>query len=192
MNARNAKGATALFVDGPTSTSVTRILLQNGADVLVRNNRGVTALHTALMWSRHDHSSDKGLSRLEAVRSLTEETLKFPEDQILLLLQHGAQVDAHGDYEYTALIQAAGGGLTEAVWLLLKYGANPEERDEEGQTALMHAAMADRRDIIRLLLDHGVDPNAKDLEGMTAFALALDADFMEAAEMLRTAGAGRC
>jgi uncharacterized protein len=103
-----------------------RLLLEAGADAraAARNPMRVTSLHAAA-----------------AARSAPI---------ALMLLDHGADVNARQQAAYTALHAAAQHGDVELVDLLLSRGADPTLRSEDGKDAAAHAranghdALADR------------------------------------------------
>ena len=109
------------------------LLLNYGADPNIRNDAGTTAL----MWAVED-----------------------PE-KILLLLRHGANVDARSADGQSPLIIAAGRhGFGAVVKLLLESGANPSEKAPDGRTPLDAAALAADEVVIQMLIDRGADVQA--------------------------------
>jgi hypothetical protein len=107
----------------------------------------------------------------------------FPEEPTLFyalesaenvnaLLVAGADPNAKGNFDKTALMYAAQYDLVDTARLLLERGAEPNavtaESGEETlmqhtkRTALMYAAENGSPGLIRLLLQHGADPAAKD------------------------------
>jgi ankyrin repeat protein len=85
------------------------LLLENGAEPNVRARNGVTPLQAA------------AFRNIDAVKSL---------------LEHGAEVNAPGFRNATALHWAVDGRQKAIVQLLLQHGADFKIKDEEGQTAL--------------------------------------------------------
>lgn len=88
-----------------------------------------------------------------AVRCTDTTKLKM---MVNLLLKHGANIDAKGIYNRTALHTAAFFGNYFAVKLLLNKGANPnaKESEEFSQTALHMAAKNNHATIVACLLKH--------------------------------------
>jgi uncharacterized protein len=64
-----------------------------------------------------------------------------------LLLDAGADIDAHGEYGYTPLQQAVGQGHVDAVRLLLRRGASRDSRNDWGKTAKEIAQIAGKDEI---------------------------------------------
>ena len=57
-------------------------------------------------------------------------------DEVKLLVQHGASVEARDDYQRTPLFDAVSAGQREAVHLLIGYGAKVNVTDKHGATPL--------------------------------------------------------
>ena len=140
--------------------AVARLLLERGAEVNARTNRGSTPLHIAANYGR-----------VEVVR---------------MLLEHGANVGAEDDEGRTPLHVAAGfellnadydtvkvgNGRAEVIRVLLDHGANVGAKDGEGRTPLHLAADYGKVEIVRVLLEHGAVIGAEDGEGRTPFQIA--------------------
>ena len=86
-----------------------KILIDAGADVNAKDNKGATAL----------------------IRASWEGNLELAE----LLLKHGADVNARNDDGCTALMFAAFDGHPKIAEVLIAYGANKNLRDKNGSTA---------------------------------------------------------
>ncbi|UCB47289.1 MAG: ankyrin repeat domain-containing protein [Spirochaetota bacterium] len=108
-------------------------LIEAGADVNARDNRGYTVLIWASAWRQ-----------TEVVRALIEA---------------GADVDAKADRDgQTTLIYIVEIGdpyYTDMVKLLIEAGADVNARDENGNTALMLAEEKGHIEIVRLLKEAG-------------------------------------
>ena len=120
---------------------VARLLLEHGADVNARINRGSTTLHVAASYGR-----------VEVVR---------------VLLEHGANLDAEDNKGRTPLHEAADNGRAEIVRMLLEHSADADPKDNEGRTPLHKAVDNERVKVIRELLEHGANVDAKDNKGRT-------------------------
>jgi ankyrin repeat protein len=70
---------------------------------------------------------------------------------IELLLQHGAQVNAHSPNDTTPLMMAAQYGTPATLTALLRAGADVNARNQQGLTALNFAQRGERPDAIKIL-----------------------------------------
>ncbi len=80
-----------------------------------------------------------------------------------LLIAKGADVNARGGYDFTALHRAAFTDCVDVVRLLLEKGADINARDtlyRKGYTALEWAAVRGARRTVRALVEKGADPEA--------------------------------
>ncbi len=95
------------------------------------------------------------------------------------LLDAGADANARGRYDETALIVAAERNNREAVDILLVAGGDPNVQNDKGSTALMTAVTQivvlgkGHREIVQALL-RKADPNIIKEEGQTALSCAMD------------------
>ncbi|KAJ1482329.1 ankyrin repeat-containing domain protein, partial [Baffinella frigidus] len=118
----------AVLCDGHqrhVALEVVHLLLEHGALVTVTNNRGETPLHQAAYLGH------------EAVA--------------LLLLQHGADVEAKANGR-TALHFAALGGHRAMAHLLLQHPSNVSVVDNVGMTALHFAALRGHEEVVEVLI----------------------------------------
>ncbi|KAI9855731.1 MAG: hypothetical protein M1824_005891 [Vezdaea acicularis] len=122
--------------------TVTQLLLDDGADVEAKNERGETALHWAA-WDGH-----------EAV--------------VQLLVEKGADLDVKDEDGRTALHRAASRGHEAVEQLLVEKGADVEVKDKDGRTALHQAAWNRHEAVVQLLVEKGADVDVKDKYGQTA------------------------
>ncbi len=111
-------------------------------------------------------------------------------DEVLALIQRGADLSL-ADYKgRTALHNASRGGLLPAMRLLLEHGAAVDARDHSGETPLMHAIRASVRRTDRKvaavaqLLDHHADPYATNDAGASAISIARRSRRPEKADIL--------
>jgi hypothetical protein len=95
-------------------------------------------------------------------------------DVVRYLLDHGANVNAHGigkALDRTALIGAASAGKLETIRLLVDRGADVNTRGGGGDTALVWAARGGYVECVKYLLSKGADPRIKALDGTTEIEL---------------------
>ncbi|EHA23247.1 hypothetical protein ASPNIDRAFT_127729, partial [Aspergillus niger ATCC 1015] len=98
-------------------------MLQNGADVSMRDDYQRTPLHKAV-------GSENNVMRL--------------------LVNRGADVHARDMFGQTALHMAAEAGLAEDVYFLLGHGAAGDLPDDRGRTARDLAVKAKKKSVIRI------------------------------------------
>jgi ankyrin repeat protein len=129
-----------------------------------------------------------------------------PTEFAKLLIEKGADVNAKNKSGGTALMIAAGNGLTETVRLLIEKRADVKVTDENGNTALMYSvtgyvSLAKRLskkeelkdlvsipiEIIKLLINGGA-VDAKNEDGLTAYSFALANGLVDVAQSLQPAG----
>lgn len=91
------------------------------------------------------------------------------------LLKQGADVNAKGEYDETALHRAASMGHTDTVKVLIDAGAGVNARDESSWTALMWTSAY--IDIAKALIDAGAEVKVEG--GDTAMAVAAQNDHMD-------------
>jgi uncharacterized protein len=119
------QGATPLFLAAEVSNfDVIKALVEAGADPLLPTERGTTALMMTA-----GAGTDVQRERVDEERTMAVETAKF-------LIERGADVNAAGQYGWTALHAAAYQGMNDLIEYLVSKGANIDQKDEFGQTAL--------------------------------------------------------
>ena len=92
-----------------------------------------------------------------------------------LLLRHKARVDARGEGQRTALMQACAAGNAEVVALLLDAGADRNAHDAAAMTPLLEAAAHGHTAVVQRLAAAKADPKAVDGQGRNAIVLAVQA-----------------
>ncbi len=139
-------------------------LLENGADINVKDAHGDTALH---------HVSKEGnIAVLE------------------LLCGQGADINMNNKNGQSALHLAAELGNTPVVEILLRYDADIEQKNEHSRhTALSIAASRGWTSTVGCLLKARAPVNSRDRFGMTPLHAATIRGHLEIAEMLLTAKA---
>jgi len=119
------QGATPLFLAAEVNNlDVIKTLVDAGADPLIPTERGTTPLMMAA-----GAGTDVQREREPQERATAVETAKF-------LVEHGADVNAKGQYGWTPLHAAAYQGLNDVIAYLVSKGAKIDQKDEFGQTAL--------------------------------------------------------
>jgi Ankyrin repeats (3 copies)/Squalene-hopene cyclase C-terminal domain/Ankyrin repeat len=148
---------------------VVRCLIEHGADVSARTQKGFTALHGAavsgnahvielLLNKGADPNARYELPRRNGdVQTPTMAAAEQGHAQCLkLLLDRGADVNVQGGpFERSALLCAATTGNEKAVRLLIDKGAKVNAEDWEGEPPLAWARKRGETEIVKLLRDAG-------------------------------------
>ena len=108
---------------------------------------------------------------------------------VLLLLQHGADVDVLSFHGETALYYASCCGYYDIVLTLLEHGAKPDAPSANGRTPLMSSSTVSRLPTVELLIAKGADVNAKDRYGRTPLVFAAKVNRFDIVRMFLTHGA---
>lgn len=124
---------------------VVALLLEAGADVNARTDRGTHALHAAAQ-----HGYNPILQRLLAA---------------------GAEVDPRNDEGQTPLFLAIRNGHEDSAEALIAKGANGNVVDIHGRTPLHYAAGLGRFRTVQLLLGNGAQADLVDKEGYSPLGL---------------------
>jgi uncharacterized protein len=156
------QGATALAVAAEINNlDAVKVLVDGGADPSIPTERNTTPLVLAA-----GAGTDLARPRSPEERAMALHTVQF-------LVERGADVNAAGEFGWTALHAAAYQGLNDVIEFLARHGANLDAKDRFGQTPLSIAyavitkGMGDayyqtprvfRRDTADLLLKLGATP----------------------------------
>lgn len=121
-----------------SDAAIAQYLVDNGAKLDVRDNKGVTALIYAV--------------------------LRNQEAVVRLLVESGAKVDRTAEEKRRTplMIAARGSDGLDIVRFLVDNGANVKARDYKGKTVLMHALVSNRVEVVRLLIERGAKVNRPD------------------------------
>lgn len=165
---------------------MTRLLLDNGADISAVDGRGRTPLHTAvntgnpevvaILLAKGATADDR--HRANGQTPLHELAARGKIDAMKVLLGSGADVNACDDLQQTPLHHAAksrydSAGADNAAQLLISKGSNIEARDKKGRTPLLlsiswHWSMP----VIKTLVSNRADVDARDSNGKSPMDLA--------------------
>ena len=161
---------------------LTQLLLQNGAQPLLRDGNHRTPLDVAISSGYEDVVSD--LLKLEIQdAAVREEYLSkafcaaiirghSKRDMALLLLQAGANVNAIIRDGRTPLIRSIECSEVSIARLLVRYGARADIPDANGDLPLTLAAWKGYHLLVRDLVRSGKAPDVKNSSGATALCIA--------------------
>lgn len=113
------------------TSRLTRLLVNKGADVNVRNRYGKTPIHLACMYSKISN--------------------------IKILLKNGANINETDNYGITPLMICSRESKVSNMEYLLANGANVNQADYDKNTALTYAIRNKCEECTRVLLEHGAD-----------------------------------
>ncbi|KAJ7469650.1 ankyrin repeat-containing domain protein [Mycena latifolia] len=146
---------------------ITRLLLQNGADVNARGGLNGSPLRFAsgtgqfnLVQLLLEHGADVNANCRHWGTALQSASSTGRTDIVHILLENGANIDAVGGEDGTALRVASLWGHIETAQLLLKNGADVDKESGSHNNPLRAASEAGCADIVRLLIDKGADLDA--------------------------------
>jgi ankyrin len=156
-------------------TAVPDILLQAGADPCVRASPGrSTALHIAAKVRLADTCkmliTRAGGSILEVrdcqgLTALKYATIGGRTDNVKLLLQHGADVNAADNNKATPLFAASLEQHTNVAFQLLEAGADVNALDANRHSSVRAAFVSNNTALFALVLQHGADIGVTDVLG---------------------------
>lgn len=113
-------------------------------------------------------------------------------NEVIKLLDKGADVSSHDAYGFTPLIWATTSSNIEIFNLILSKGADVNFVNKDGGSALYYAVTNQKIKQLRLLLEKGANPNVSFLDGNTPLSYAKSrewGEFPNIVKILENAGA---
>ncbi|KAG0001151.1 hypothetical protein BGZ79_005038 [Entomortierella chlamydospora] len=173
---------------------VVKLLLSNGANVLAKNAKGVIPIDVTDdkevidLLQRRQTLVNMLTGKNQAGQTLLHRACSSGSyNNVLELLNQGADINAQDNAQWTPLHEAALEGHTKVVELLLSRGANPNARGHGDDTALHDSAQNEHLEVVRLLLEYGADPDFKNSKGDKPCDVTEDEDILE---LLKTGARG--
>jgi hypothetical protein len=168
-------------------------LIEEGANVNVKNMWGETALHYAAERGHKEvvelliaKGADIHAGRIEALQYAIEHE---HTEVAIILINKGANVNPKIQSGWTPLHSAALEGYKQVAEILLAKGAYVNSKNKDGYTPFHYALWHSKTDIARLLIEKGVDVNEKDPSGYTPLQWTELMGNRELTELLRAKGA---
>lgn len=172
-------------VYGGNATLIKRFLgLGCSAEILkTALNRACCRGHADIVNLILDHPTSIDARIIDSAVLLSPTVVKKTEI-VELLIQRGADINARGPENETALLVAAKWGYANIVRLLLHHGANINDVDSKERGALFNAASGNNQDVVVCLLKRGIDVDQKDKKGCTPLFEAVKKMLQEVVELL--------
>lgn len=177
-------------------TTTLQRLLEQGADVNLRDDQG----RTALLVATHANQVAAAKALIEAGADVNAKDniddspylyagARGLNDILRLTLAHGADLKSTNRYGGTALIPAAERGHVETVQLLIDAGVDVDHLNRLHWTALLEAVILGdggprHVEIVRRLLAAGADRQIADKDGVTALEHARQRGYREMVALL--------
>jgi len=192
INALSWAGFTPLnvAVSQDNSVQVAKILVEEGADVNICEDMGLSPLHQAttrrdrdlvdILLKNRANVNKKSVWSTTPLHTLLNDASSQDEEIVIeilkLLISNGAELDIGDENELTSLIIAAQKGFLEVCKILLENCIRLlNMQAEDGANALMLACQEGHSDIVKLLLEvsdknpeHALDMNKKTIDGAMA------------------------
>lgn len=207
------------YAVGERKTEIVRFLLQNKADVNVKDALEITPLHLACQYTFEELSKIVSNSLQSPLSSVDIDSWILNQNEqikiVKLLLEYNSDVNAREYFGKTPLFHALENFVKicpikmkleikvnliqkrkELIHLLLKYGADVNISDNEGVTILHDLSEydvifyeLDKVEMAKLILSKGADINAKTKANKTPLFLSIRNKFVNLAELLISYGA---
>ncbi len=177
---------------------IAKLLIDNGANVNVRDSRGQQPLILASRGGSKEivellvsHGAEINPAEKEPPSTpLIAAIGRGHYDIAKYLISKGADVHVISQSGYTALHAAAASGNPQIVELVISSNVDANAKAKDGVTPLRLAAQAhDQVDIATILINHGADVNVPDEDGRTALNWAVTMNHLRTVELLLQLGA---
>ena len=190
------------YAVGEERVEITEMLLENGADPskaprILDDGSEMRQLLKVHGVPSKDINAQNHMGWPRLVYVCRGDKGEHPEN-VLRLLELGADINVRNHKGQTALHCAAKAGFLKVIHLLIEKGATIDAPDNKGETALFEAIRSTikngekQRAALEALLVKGADPNVKNRKGQTPLQVAQQmrrADAGKIVELLRRSGA---
>ncbi len=164
------------------NVDIAHLLIEHGASLEERNG-----IHETPLFKAVDSDKVSGMVKFLIAkkanigdRNLLYETPLISAayngaiNNVKILLDAGADVNAKAYRGNTALISAASRGTTQLTQLLIDCGAEMNHVNNDGESALLRAVAANNINCASLLLSQGAYTDCTDFNGYSAYDIAMD------------------
>ena len=162
------------------------LLAKHPEHVNSKGGKEVTPMHVAASAEHADilslllgHGADEGRG-ISNHTPLHRAACQGNDEAGRCLINHGANIDAGSDAEWTPLHCAANYKQVEFIRMLLESGARTDVKTSfHGKTPLHEAVEVNCIEAVRLLLEHGADTNSHNILGKTPSQIAKTQEIVE-------------
>lgn len=175
---RSSSFTSCTFLPTPVPVSPGKAFSTFGHKLLGHRNRSLSIADNG---SKHHHHKNPAPLHI-AVSKCRPEIIE-------LLLQHGADVNAEMEGEYTALVIAAAFKRQDVAAMLVNAGADVNSRSRNGRTPLYFAVKYKQLEMVQLLLANSADAETCTEQGVTPLHVAVEHKLQDVAELLLKNGA---
>lgn len=181
------------------SDSTIQTLCRLGADIDAIGNEGCTALMELVATGNMEgtekllmHGADvNSNSAMNKMTSLSFAAIQGREDFLVLLLDHGADLEMRNMFGHTALYSACTENQLTCATILLERGADIECIATDGRTPLISSVVGGHLEMVSFLIEKGANVNATDFQDSTALMLAITVRSEELVYLLLNSGADK-
>ena len=178
LNLRYENGRTIIYdaIDQGRNNAIS-LLLENGADVNIRDDEGLTPFQFALIENRsiyilkklHSHGADLNYEDENGRNALSYAAQYITDrDKFNFLLRNGARLNSQDNRGITPLMYAVKENDLKVIRYLLNRQSRINLRDERGRTALFYAVRyRSNTEVISTLIAHGARLETKTYTGKT-------------------------
>ena len=175
---------------------IVRTLLNHGAKVNVKDQRGDSALLVAchkgdleLVELLIERGADVNLKNNNGWTALIRASQLGHTEIVEFLIKHGAEVNIESIQKECPLHRATYGEHTETVKSLLDHGASIDVQNSHGVSPLHCASAVGHTEIVRVLLDRGATVNLLNINGRPPLIRASNKGYTEIVQLLLEHGA---
>ena len=157
-----------------------------GADSNIKNSKGQTPLHLAILNKHCEmaenlllYDADPNAKDNEGFSPLHYAAWHDIDASIRVLIEKGAKIDLADNIGQTPLHLAARNGSTISLKLLVENGATVDAKNNDGRTPLHHIAFQGNCDALKILIDKKPNLNIPDLNHHTPIFAAIAKEHYE-------------
>jgi ankyrin repeat protein len=184
------------LASGYGHVEVARVLIEQGADVAARTNKGRTPLHVASRRGHVDvagflveHGANVIALDNEGNTALHEAAMRGHVDTSRFLLQQGTDATVRNNAGWPPLLNVSTYGYVELARLLIELGADVSAQAEDRKSPLHEASVFGHLPLVHILIEHGADTTACTKDGRTPLHFASSYGYIDIVRVLVKHGA---